>query len=143
MTLPPCPTPQVVEEVASVGVSALGHRLGGMGVVSLDGDSWSLLLLSPGGLELFSVTGPPQVVVAALPEWAPWIERMPIGRDLWMVYAEVPEGGCAAPEGELRVRGDRVRWRGEGGPAVATRGEGSVEVRDRRRHYRLVVARAP
>lgn len=135
-----CPAPMVDSAQVQVGVRAFGRELGGLGVISLDPDTYSLTLLVPTGSELFTVSGPPTAVQAAMPEWAPWLGKMPIERDLRLVFTDVPER-CKTTGGKLRAKATETgwvrHWCGEGGAAKAVR-EGDV-VTVYGRGYQLVL----
>lgn len=137
----PCPAPQTPDTV-QVGLDFHNHKLGGIGLPMLDGDQWSMTLLSPVGLELFSVEGPPNTVRSAPESWAPWLERLPFERDLRVAFTPVTEGRCRVAGGTIRGRvtedGVRRKWRGPGGGVKAVVVGGRVEMRDRRRGYALL-----
>lgn len=129
--IPACPPP-VVDTQLQVGVRAFGQALGGLGVVHLDAQTYSLSLLIPTGMELFTVSGPPRTVAAGVAAWAPWLARMPIERDLRLVFTPTQEPRCDAGPGRIRQRltetGWVRRWCGEGGHAKAVREGGLVQL---------------
>jgi hypothetical protein len=128
---PPCEVPVIEERVLTVGVRFGAYSLGGMGVVALAPDRWSLTMLSPMGPELFVASA--EGVTTPFPEWSPWLARMPFHRDLLLAF--VP-GECSVPTG--RLRGERRRrWRGVGGPARADVEPGKVRLWDPWRRYEL------
>lgn len=137
----PCELP-VVDEQVQLGLRAFGQALGGIGLVHLDGEAWSLSLLTPTGLELFTVSGPPKVVAAGVASWGPWLAKMPVERDLRLVFTP-GETDCALEGARLLHRdtddGWVRRWRGEGGPARARRQGERVELAGP--GYRLVLIR--
>lgn len=159
--VPPCEPPALVDAVYSVGLVSHGHTLGGTGIVTMDGGRWSLTLLSPGGLELFTASGPPPAVATGIPAWAPYLKKLPFERDLWLAFTVVPGGRCTVGGGTLRARGAgttgegpagedetgetprRTVWRGAGGRARADATAGRVVVRDPRRRYTLTLVAPP
>lgn len=122
----------VLTEQVPMGVRAFGRELAGLGVVVFDGATWSLTMVSPaGGVALFSAGGPPKTVTAAVATWEPWLRRMPLERDLRLVFTPATET-CDAGPGRIHVRetdgGWVRRWCGEGGAARAVLEEGVVTV---------------
>lgn len=140
MTLPPCDIPAIVDQVYTVGIAAHGHTIGGTGVLTMDGGRWSLMLLSPGGLALFTASGPPDTVTTGIPAWAPYLERLPFARDMLLAFS-VGER-CTAGGGTLRTRGTSTRWRGPGGRAIAEHAPDRVIVHDPLRGYTLTLVPA-
>lgn len=137
-----CPAPAVDSAQVQVGVRAFGRELGGLGVISLDASTYSLTLLVPTGTELFTVSGPPTSVQAVMPDWAPWLGRMPIERDLRLVFTEVTDR-CKTTGGKLRTKATDTgwvrHWCGDGGAARAVREGGVVTVYGRGYEPVLVV----
>lgn len=145
-----CPPPEVPAFALQVGLETHGHAIGGLGVARLDGADWSLTLLAPAGFELFTVsrTG----VETGLEAWRPWLEKLPVERDLRLAFTTV-DTRCRAGEGVIRrkpgskrggvEREELRRWRGAGGPAVATIGDGRVTIRDPLRGYTLQLVVGP
>jgi hypothetical protein len=135
-----CAPPAVDGAQVQVGVRSFGRELGGLGIVNLGAEAWSLSMLLPTGTELFTASGPPTAVVAAVPDWAPWISRMPFERDLRLVFTEV-DGRCRTTGGKIRSRptdtGWLRHWCGDGGAAKAVREGGVVTVYGR--GYQLVL----
>lgn len=140
----PCPPPVAPEAPVQLGIDLRGHAVGGLAIVRLDGETWSLNLLSPMGLELFGLSGPPQRVDSAPEAWRPWLERLPFERDLRLAFTPV-EARCAVADGRMRPRADGAHWRGAGGPARLERAGDRLVITDRRRGYALtlVVSDAP
>jgi len=137
---PVCADPAVEERVVSMGLTTFGHGMVGTAVATVSGGRWSLTLLAPGGVEMFTASGPPTVVATGIEAWRPWLEGMPFERDLWLTWGDVPEGGCTLTDGGSLTRvGTGVRYVGPAGRARRRDDEGRVEVRDARRHYRLTL----
>ena len=143
MTLPACEAPAVDRAIYQLGLSTRGHELGGLAVVSLDQGHYGLTLLSPVGMSLFTVSGPPKTVDTGLADWRPWISALPIERDLRLLLTSMTPPGCALPRGVIRVDalGER-RYHGHSGPATA-RFDGTWVLEDHRRHYRLLLTAVP
>jgi hypothetical protein len=133
----PCATPDVPPFAVQIGIEAHHHEIAGMAIAALDGDSWSLTLLAPAGFELFTVSD--AGVQTGLESWRPWLEALPVERDLRLAFTDVSDGACDAGDGRLRARGDTTRWRGKGGPARATREAGRITIRDWRRGYSVTL----
>lgn len=141
--IPDCPAPAIESAEVQLGVRAFGRELGGLGVISLSAERYSLTLLVPTGSELFTVSGPPSTVVAMVPGWAPWLAKMPVERDLRLVFTEVPER-CATGGGRVRSKVTETgwvrHWCGEGGAARAVRDGNLVTVYGRGYQLVLVVS---
>jgi hypothetical protein len=124
-----------------------GERsLGGAAVVEVDDTSFALIGLAPSGTALFAVRGDSggEVEVSAPdPAMADVLARIPVRRDLWLLYRWRCEGRCRAEEGVLTVQDGVVRWRGRGGPARVARTDGRATLTDPRRGYSITVAGAP
>lgn len=133
-----CAAPVVPDAPVQAAISLHGHALGGLGLVSLEPERWSLSMLSPVGIELFTVSGPPQQVDQAPDAWAPWLGKIPFERDLRLAFTPV-DGRCEVAGGHLRARRDGLVWRGPGGRASARREGDRVLIRDRRRGYTLTL----
>lgn len=181
-----CLVPRFDDMPVTVGIVTHGHQIGGMGILSLrgadaGGDSgnqhsatdWSLTLLSPGGVSLFTAEGRFGVdgtgadrggddgggdggdgrdraarIQTGLDAWRPWLERLPLGRDLRTAFA-VGDGACAG--GSIRTRvhtftidsvptpGWRRCWSGPGGKLHAEILPDRAVLRDRRRGYTLTL----
>lgn len=155
-----CGVPPIVDLPVTLGVVTHGQRIGGTGIVTLqspedpestDDTVWSLTLLSPGGLSLFTARGAfgdaaelPVSIDTGLDAWRFWLERLPLGRDLRAAFA-TRDGACAG--GTLRTRADGTpegtvwhrRWRGPGGPVRVDIRAGRVVVHDRLRGYTLTL----
>ena len=97
-----------------------------------------LTLLAPAGLELFTVSGPPATVATGLEAWRPWLERLPVERDLRLVFTAVTDA-CTSGGGRIRPTAAGRRWCGPGGPATVTESDGTVVLVDRRRGYTLTL----
>lgn len=140
---PVCPAPVTPASAVQVGVETRGRQVGGLGIAGVDGEAWSLTLLAPAGFELFTVSGPPTTVQTGLDAWRPWLERLPVERDLRVIFAPPAEGACRAEHGRIRTKltatGWERRWCGKGGPVTATRDGGRVVLEDRRRGYTLTM----
>ena len=123
--LPPCADPAVDQRPVQLAVTALGKKLGGMGLVDVHESTYGLMMLSPGGLSLFHIHGPPLQIESGIADWVPWLGRLPIERDLRVMFTDVPESGCRAPHGRLRTTihpdGWTPQWHGRGGAVKATR----------------------
>jgi hypothetical protein len=152
-----CTLPDVEDAPVSVGIEVHGHTFGGMGIVSLHDQDWSLTLLSPGGLKLFSAQGryaaespgQPGTISTGLDAWRPWLEALPFGRDLRTAFATT-DGACG-DEGKLRTRthtftvngvetlGWQRCWRGAGGKVYAEVLPERVVLYDRLRGYTLTI----
>jgi len=138
---PPCPSPALEGEVVQIAIAAFGKRLGVTGIVDLSGDAFSLTLLSPSGPELFHVSGPPYAVQSGIEAWAPWLEHLPVERDLRLAFTEVQSERCSVGEARIRARmegqGWTRSWRGSPGPASAVRAGDHTTVRGR--GYELLI----
>ncbi len=152
LAAPPCPVPMAPAAAVQVGLTTHGHQTGGLGIVGIDGTSWSLSLLAPAGFELFTVSGPPATVTTGLDAWRPWLERLPVERDLHLMFTPIAAiEACRAEtsEGAARLRSRAAdtgwvrRWRGAGGAATATRVGDRIALVDRRRGYTLTLIVAP
>ncbi len=137
---PACPdTPS--DRVYSLGMAVHGHTVGGLAVVSTTPDSFTLVVLAPAGPELFSIQrhGETTSIDSPLPEWTPWLARLPFERDLALVSPSVL-GPCAHPSGRIHVRDGRRRWHGKDGPARATQeADGRWVLHDPCRGYTLTL----
>lgn len=140
---PDCSEPLVPASSVQVGLATHGKQVGGLGVVGFGPEGWSLTLLAPAGFELFTVSGPPTAVSTGLEAWRPWLERLPVERDLRLAFTPTTEGACRAPAGRLRTKttpnGWTRSWCGAGGGATATREGDRVVLEDRRRGYTLTL----
>lgn len=141
--LPACEAAALDGATYQLGLEAHGHQLAGVAVVSLQADTYALSLLAFTGLRVFTVTGPPTVVDTGLPAWAPWLERLPLQRDLSLLLGPGDESVCAVEHGRVRTSTTATGWerdfRGRGGRAHAS-WDGDVYVlADRRRGYRLTM----
>jgi len=151
-----CGVPEIVDLPITLGIETHGHQVGGMGIVTMQGagdtTSWSLTLLSPGGLALFTARGAfdataaeaPAVVATGLDAWRPWLEQLPLGRDLRTAFAtEVDPRSCAGGTTRTRPGAESTtwtrRWRGPGGPVKAEITADRVLLRDRLRGYTLTI----
>ncbi len=123
--LPLCVDPAVEARPVQLAVTAFGKKIGGAGLITVQQDAYGLMMLSPGGLALFHVHGPPAEVESGIVEWVPWLARLPIERDLRVMFTDVPEGGCRAPHGRIqtRIRADgwTHTWSGRDGAVKAER----------------------
>lgn len=156
-----CGVPSIADLPVTLGVVTHGHRIGGTGIVTLDSPEtpdgtadtvWSLTLLSPGGLSLFTARGAfgpsgpelPASIDTGLDAWRFWLEKLPLGRDLRAAFA-LHDGDCAG--GTLRTREAttpegpmwRRRWHGPGGAVRVDIRPGRVVVYDRLRGYTLTL----
>lgn len=165
-----CAVPRFDDMPVTVGIVAHGHQIGGMGIVSLRAVSgasspgsenvdsatdWSLTLLSPGGLALFTAEGRfgegpdgPARIQTGLDAWRPWLEKLPLGRDLRTAFT-VEDGPCAG--GRIRTRvhtftddsaptvGWLRCWLGPGGKLHAEILPGRAVLQDRHRGYTLTI----
>jgi len=134
-----------IEVVHQFAIQARGHTFAGMAAVRVDGDDYTLVAITPGGVELFNVRGDAEgsVVTAPQQDLKDVLERLPLGRDLHLIYA----WSCgSAPACE--VAGGRIEeapgddgwtrsWTGPGGPAVVTLQDGRATLDDPRRGYTL------
>lgn len=140
--VPDCAPPAAPASAVQVGVTTHGRQVGGLGIAAIDETAWSLTLLAPAGFELFTVSGPPATVSTGLEAWKPWLERLPVERDLRLVFTPA-DAPCRAPTGRLRARvtptGWERRWCGAGGGATAVRDGDRVTLTDRRRGYTLTL----
>lgn len=152
-----CALPQIEGAAVTVGIQVRGHQFGGMGIVTLHDQDWSLTLLSPGGLKMFSAqgryaadsAGVPDTVTTGLDAWRPWLEALPFGRDLRTAFATT-DGACGTG-GQIHTRRHTFRidgvdtpgwkrcWRGSGGKAYADLLPGRIVLHDRLRGYTLTI----
>ncbi|MDP2305988.1 MAG: DUF3261 domain-containing protein [Pseudomonadota bacterium] len=139
---PECPPPAAPASAVQVGLTTHGRQIGGLGIAAFDGAAWSLTLLAPAGFELFTVAGPPAAVTTGLEAWRPWLEKLPVERDLRLAFTDTDQA-CRAPRGHLRTTptptGWERRWCGAGGGATAVRDGGRVTLTDKRRGYTLTL----
>ena len=136
-TLMPCSTLDVSTQTQLA--IRFGERvIAGTGLVELHGDSYVLTLLSPAGTALFSVSGPPKAVEGP-PDWTPWLERLPIERDLRLIWSSKAGAECKAWGGRYRMDGEQTTWTGPGGKATVHQEEGRFIVDDKRRGYTLTL----
>ncbi len=139
----PCPSPVAPAGAVQVGLDTHGRKVGGLGIAGIDATSYSLSLLAPAGFELFTVSGPPNVVDTGLDAWRPWLEQLPVARDLALAFTPVVEGVCRVEGGKIRTRttetGWERRWCGKGGGARATLAGGRLVLTDRLRGYTLTM----
>ena len=140
----PCAAPALPAQALTLGIEVHGHTLAGTAIVAAEGGTWSLTLLSPGGLGLFTLSGPPQVVQTGLDSWRPWLEKLPVERDLMLAFTPVPPEGCTIGTGKIRVdrQGGR-HWRGPGGPAHLQQEANTLTLVDRLRGYTLLLVVLP
>ena len=151
-----CGVPEIVDLPITLGIETHGHQVGGMGIVTMqtasDTTAWSLTLLSPGGLALFTARGAfdetaeeaPAVVETGLDAWRPWLEKLPLGRDLRTAFATwVDPTACAGGKTRTHTGGESMtwarRWRGPGGPVTAEITADRVLLHDRLRGYTLTL----
>ena len=137
---PACPDAPS-DRVYSLGMTVHGHSVGGLAVVSTTPDSFTLVALAPTGPELFSIQrhGEATTIDSPLPEWKPWLARIPFERDLGLVSPPLV-GSCTTPAGRVHVRDHRRRWRGAGGPArAAQQADGRWVLHDPWRGYTLTL----
>lgn len=143
LAVEPCPSPVAPEGAVQVGLDTHGHTVGGLGIATIDATSYSLSLLAPAGFELFTVSGPPNAVATGLDAWRPWLEQLPVARDLALAFTPVVEGACLVDGGRIRTRvtadGWERRWCGKGGGARATRAGDRLVLHDRLRGYTLTL----
>ncbi len=166
-----CGVPEVTDMPVTIGIETHGHHIGGTGIVTMTelgvGNHvvWSLTLLSPGGLAMFTATGSfredvaetPPTITTGLDAWKPWLEKLPLGRDLRVAFQTEGDGqpgarrdreACAG--GTVRTRfvpsGDtepfliaRRHWHGPGGPARALVYNDRVILHDPLRGYTLTI----
>ncbi len=156
--LPDCPTPVTPAAPMQIAITTRipggGHRtMGGIGIAGLADEAWSLTLLAPAGIELFTLSGPPATVVTGLDTWRPWLARLPVERDLRLIYTALTGGACRAGAGRLRSLPSSSdaptggpapeswtrQWCGPGGGATATRTGDRVVLEDHRRGYTLLI----
>ncbi len=130
-----------VETTSAFLLEAFGRKLGGTAVVSVTDADWALLGLGPGGAAVFSVRSAAGAVTATAPDeaMAAALGKMPLERDLWLLYRWQCADRCRTDGGVLDRDGDRLAWRGRGGPASIVRTEGRAVLTDPRRGYRLTV----
>jgi hypothetical protein len=145
---PDCAPPMAPASAVQVGLTTHGRQVGGLGIAAIDDTTWSLSLLAPAGFELFTISGPPATVATGLEAWRPWLEKLPVERDLRLAFTPTDPGNgqtaaCRAPGGTLRATptetGWTRRWCGNGGGATATRDGDRVTLTDKRRGYTLTL----
>ncbi len=136
-----------VEVLHQFAIQARGQTFAGMAAVQLQGDAYTLIAITPGGLELFSVRGDAETLTVSAPQedLKAMLERLPLGRDLHLLYAwscgTAPAcvvGGGRLTEGATEAGWMRT-WKGPGGPAVVTVENGRATLEDPRRGYTLRV----
>lgn len=156
-----CSVPEITDMPITLGIETHGHKIGGMGIVTMaEGGgavpaAWTLTLLSPGGLALFTARGsfndrdpePPVGIETGLDAWKPWLEKLPLGRDLRTAFSTNGDRTeCAG--GTTRTRAHTFsdaltgwvrRWRGPGGPVRAEITADRVILHDKLRGYTLTI----
>lgn len=163
-----CDVPEITDLPITLGIETHGHKIGGMGIVTMHDDTledaptamsatteWSLTLLSPGGLALFTARGsfddrepePPVAIETGLDAWKPWLEKLPLGRDLRTAFGtDDDRAECA--HGTTKTRAHSLddgaagwirRWRGPGGPVRAEITADRVVLHDKLRGYTLTI----
>ncbi|MEQ1508451.1 MAG: hypothetical protein ABMB14_39840, partial [Myxococcota bacterium] len=122
-------------------LSAFDRSLGGTAVVAVDDTSWALLGLGPAGTALFTVRseGGQTAVTAPDDRMAEVLGRMPLERDLWLLYRWQCDDRCRTDHGRIDVDGDTTRWRGRDGRATIVTTDGRRVLEDPLRHYTLTV----
>jgi hypothetical protein len=118
-----------------------------MAAVQIQGPAFSLLAITPAGIELFRVQGDGESTTVTAPQQdlKDILERLPLGRDLHLIYAWSCGGSeaCSVGGGKLREgpteSGWTRTWRGPGGPAVVDIEPGRASLEDPRRGYTLLV----
>lgn len=172
--------PEIADLPITLGIETHGQKIGGMGIVTMAtaslphlnghyaaGTNWSLTLLSPGGLALFTARGTfndsypedPAAIETGLDAWKPWLEKLPLGRDLRTAFSTIDDRSRSLPGapgkrrwdcagGTTRTRphtfSDGVsgwirRWRGPGGPVRAEITADRVILHDKLRGYTLTI----
>lgn len=118
-----------------------GMTIGGAAVIAVGDEDWALLGLGPTGTALFTVRSQNGEVTTTAPDegMASALAKMPLERDLWLLYRWTCAERCRVVNGVLTVAGDEVRWRGRRGPATIRRIDGKTILVDPRRGYRLTV----
>ena len=125
-----------VEVQVLVAISFNGQLIGGPAVIQLDDTSYRLTMLSPGGVEVFSISGQEGTVSVTGPDaWTPYLKRLPIERDLRLMFTTAD---CKAAKGTFYETDTGADYRGCYGRASMTL-EGARVVTDRRRAYSLKV----
>ena len=126
-----------------------GKILAGVAVAVIEGERVTLMALGPAGTEIFRVEDDGKTVNVTAPseDWRPWLERLPLARDIRLVHAwSCPQGRCAAGRGvvEESISEDGLAiersWRGPGGRVSASIWDGRAEVTDDRRGYTVTLA---
>ena len=145
--LPVAPESPPVEVLHQFAIQARGQTFAGMAAVQIQGEAYTLVAITPGGLELFSVRGDAETLTVSAPQedLEAMLERLPLGRDLQLLYAwrcgSVP--ACAVGGGRLTEAPSETgwtrSWKGPGGPAVVTVEKGRATLEDPRRGYTLLV----
>lgn len=130
-----------VQSTGQFLLQAFGRDLAGTAVVSVDDDGWALLGLGPTGTAIFTVRSVAGEIEVTSPDdrMTQVLGRIPLERDLWLLYRWQCESRCRADGGIVNTEGDRVSWRGHGGPATVVRTEGRSVLSDQRRGYQLTV----
>ncbi len=145
--LPPAVEAPPLEVLHQFAISARGQTFAGMAAVQLDGPAYTLVAITPGGLELFSVRGDAdtQIVSAPQEDLQGILARLPLGRDLHLLYAwscgsapKCSAGGGTVTEGAVDGVWTRT-WKGPGGPATVVVEAGRATLEDPRRGYTLRV----
>ena len=111
------------EVVCQFAIDAHGRSFAGLMAAVFEGEGVEVAALAPSGTEIFRVRryGDEVTVTAPDPAWVPWLERLPLHRDLPLVFAwHCPVERCRVAGGTLRQRdldggGVERRWRGPGG----------------------------
>jgi hypothetical protein len=130
-----------VETSGQFLLHAFDRDIAGTAVVTVDDAGWSLLGLGPTGNAWFGVRSADGAIAVQAPDdaMARVLERLPLERDLWLLYRWQCPALCRTDGGTIRVEGERVSFRGRGGPATVVRTEGRSVLTDPRRGYTLTV----
>lgn len=130
-----------VETTGQFLLGAFGRQIAGTAVVTVNDTSWALLGLGPTGNAWFTVRSVDGEVDVTAPDdgMAQVLGRIPLERDLWLLYRWSCADRCRADGGTLVTDGDTVQWRGHGGPATVVRTGARAVLTDPRRGYTLTV----
>lgn len=134
-----------VEATDGFVIRAGERAMGGAAVVSVTDTSYALLGLGPTGSALFTIRAEDGEVEVTAPDdgMAAVLRRLPVERDLWLLYRLRCEDRCRADHGTITVvPGAGVTtyaWRGLGGKATMTLADGAATLEDTRRGYAITV----
>ena len=132
---PICAPVTLAPRAVQVGIESHGRTLGGEAILFAEDGVFSLTLLGPGGVEMFTADG--VGVTTPIDSWRPFLQVLPVQRDLALLFTQWEGEACWTGTAVMKLKNGERRWRGEGGPARATVLGNRWTLVDRRRAYTL------